>query len=178
MQAFKGKAMSEDLAPVSETEQVEILATPTPRHVEAWRKDAMPERSLYPSNAEFGTVVPDDMFAGASLPAEKRQAAVRELRGMLADTGLSPADASALLMRSAHVRADGKTEEQQRREARTALAKHFSDPDAAMADVRKLVARDPRFSKFLVRKGLGNDTETILTLARAARSQRLAGKLK
>jgi len=178
MQRSKVKAMSEELEPLSETEQAEILAAPTPRHVEAWRKEAMPERSLYPSNAEFGSVVPDDMFAGANLPTEKRQAAVRELRGMLADTGLSPAEANGLLMRAGHVRADGKTDEQQRREARKELAKQFGDPDAALADARKLIARDPRFSKFIERKGLGNDTETIITLARAARSQRAAGKLK
>lgn len=170
--------MSEEIAPLSETEQVEILAAPTPRHVEAWRKEAMPERSLYPSNAEFGTVVPDDMFAGANLPTEKRQAAVRELRGMLADTGLSPAEANTLLTGASHVRAEGKNDERQRREARAALAKHFSNPDAALADARKLVARDPRFAKFIERKGLGNDAKTIITLARAARSQRAAGKLK
>ena len=170
--------MSDENAPLTETEQAAILAEPTPGHVLTWRDEHMPERRLYSQNAEFNTVVPDDMFAGADMPTEKRQAAVKELRGMLADTGLAPAEANQLLNRTGHVRVEGKTVEQQRREARAALAKQYDNPDQALADARKLIARDPRFSKFIERRGLGNDADSILIIARAARSQRLAGKLK
>ncbi|MDZ7594414.1 MAG: hypothetical protein U0932_07160 [Thiobacillus sp.] len=170
--------MSEENAPPSETEQAAILSASAPGSVQAWRNEHMPERKTYPTLAEFGTVVPESMFNGADLPTEKRQAAVRELRGMLADTGLAPVEAGYLLNRSSIVRAENKTDEQQRREARAVLAKEFDDPDAALSDARKLITRDPRFAKFIARKGLGNDAETVLTLARAARSQRAAGKLK
>ncbi|MBW6496411.1 MAG: hypothetical protein K0B16_18015 [Burkholderiaceae bacterium] len=170
--------MSEEFTPPSETEQAAILSESAPGTVQSWRDEHTPERRVYPTLAEFGTVVPDNMFDGADLPTEKRQAAVKELRGMLADTGLSPVEAGHLLSRSAIVREGGKTDDQQRREARAVLAKVFNDPDAALADARKLIARDPRFAKFIARRGLGNDAEAILTIARAARSQRAAGKLK
>ena len=170
--------MSQEDTPLTETEQAAILAQPTPGHVATWRDEHMPERRIYSSNAEFNTVVPDSMFAGADMPAEKRQMAVKELRGMLADTGIAPAEANRLLNRTASVRSDAKNDEQQRREARDVLAKQFDNPDAALADARKLIARDPRFAKFIEHRGLGNDAESILIIAQAARSQRLAGKLK
>jgi len=86
--------VSEENTPLTETEQAAILAQPTPGHVATWRDEHMPERRIYSSNAEFNTAVPDDMFAGADMPAEKRQMAVKELRGMLADTGIAPAEAT------------------------------------------------------------------------------------
>lgn len=170
--------MSEETTLPTETEQAAILAAQAPGNLETWRDENMPERRLYPDSTAFGSVVPDDMFAGADLPPEKRQAAVKELRGMLADTGLSPAEAQQLLNRSAHVRADGKNDEQRRKETRMELSREFGDAKQALADAEKLLARDPRFAKFIRVRGLGNDAEAVKLLARAARSQRFAGKLK
>lgn len=168
----------ENNLPPSEADQVAILSARTPGHVLDWRNEDTARRT-YSSNSEFAEVVPDNAFEGADMPSEKRQAAVTELRAMLADTGLSPMEARQLLNRSAHVRADGKSAEQQTKESREALRRKYGDSaDSALADMRKLVQRDPRFSKFLERKGLGNDPETVLLLAAAARSQRNRGRLK
>lgn len=167
-----------DAPTLTETEQVEILATPTPDTIQAWRNEDAGRR-MYPHNAEFESVVSDAAFGGADATAEKRQAAVKELRAMLADTGLSPAEAQQLMNRSAHVRAEGRDSEQLVKDARLALQRKYGDhADAALSDVRKLVQRDPRFAKFIERKGIGNDPETVLLLAAAARSQRAAGRLK
>lgn len=172
--------MSDEIQqPPSETEQAEILATPTPSHVMAMRNED-PARQMFPHNYEFSGLVRDDAFEGADLPADKRAAAVANLRGMLADSGLSPAEAGALFNRAAIVRSEGKTTEQQTKEARIALKRVFGegDVDQVLADTRKLINRDPRFAKWLDKKGLGNDPETVIQFARQARSQRLAGRLK
>lgn len=148
--------MSDEIQqPPSETEQAEILATPTPGHVMAMRNED-PARRLYPLNSEFSGVVPNDAFEGADLPGDKRAAAVANLRGMLADTGLSPAEAGALFNRAAIVRNEGKTTEQQVKEARVELKRVFGDEaDSALADARKLIQRDTRFAKWLEKKGAG-----------------------
>lgn len=161
----------------TETDQAAILAGPTPPDVVAWRNED-PARRMYPSSPGFADVVPASMFEGADLPTPVRESAVKELRGMLEDTGLSPAEARQLLNRPSHVRAEGRSDEQQRKAARLELSRVFNDPDQALTDVKKLVSRDPRLAKFLTAKGIGNDPETIVTLARAARSQRAAGRLK
>ena len=167
-----------DQTPIlDETAQAGILATRTPDGVVAWRNEDGARR-IYPNNTEYAAVVPDDYFDGSELPTAQRESAVKELRGMLADTGLAPVQARALLSRSGHVRAEGKSAEEQRRETRKALSRAFDNPDAAMADAKRLITRDARFSKFIHARGLGNDSETILMLAHAARSQRAAGRLK
>lgn len=171
--------MSEEFTPVSETEQAEILAEKTPFHVEQWRAEDTP-RSFYSKTTGMEKVVPDNAFDGADLPADKRQAAVANLRNMLADTGLAPIEAQAMINRAGIVRSEGKTVEQARREARAQLARTFGadGAEAALADAKKLVTRDPRFAKWIDKKGLGNDAQTIVQLAYAARSQRIQGRLK
>lgn len=161
----------------TETEQVAMLAGPTPPEVAAWRNED-PARRMYPNSPGFADVVPASMFEGANLPTPVRESAVKNLRAALEDTGLSPAEARGLLNRASHVRAEGRNDEQQRKAARVELSRVFSDPDQALADAKKLVTRDPRLAKFLEAKGLGNDAESLVTLARAARSQRMAGRLK
>ena len=170
--------MSDEIKPPDQTEEAAILAGPTPGAVQSWR-DEEPGRKMYGTTG-FVSVVPDDAYDGANLPTDRRKAAVSNLRNMLADTGLAPVEASQLLNRSGVVRAEGRTADQQRKEARTILARTFGadDVDAVLRDVTKLTKRDPRFHTWLNRKGLGNDGETLVTLARAARSQRAAGRLK
>ncbi len=171
--------MDEEYTPPSETEQAEILSQPTPGHVVAMRNEDLARR-MYPNNSEFGSVVPDNAFDGADLPASKRSAAVANLRGMFADTGLAPAEAAGLFNRAAIVRSEGKSTEQQVKAARGELDRIFGKDgsDQALADARKLITRDPRLAKWIESKGLGNDPETIVQFARQARSQRYAGKLK
>ncbi len=114
----------------------------------------------------------------ADLPASKREAAVANLREMFMDTGLSPLDARGLVIRATVLRSEGKGAETERKSTRAVLAKQFDDPDAAMRDARNLVNRDPRFAKWVAKQGLGNDAQTIVTLAKAARSLKQKGKLK
>lgn len=157
-----------------ETAHVQVLAQPAPRHV-AEARSADVARSLYPGATEFAYAVPDKAFDGADMPQQARDAAVVELRQMFADTGMSPADAAQLMGRASAVRHDGKSADEQRREARSVLRGQFSDTDAdaALADARALVNRDPRFKRFVELRGIGNDPESILILARAARSLRV-----
>jgi hypothetical protein len=171
--------MSEEVTPVSETEQAEILAEKTPFHVEAWRAEDTP-RSLYKNTTGFESVIPDDYFGGADMPSDKREAAVKNLRLAFQDTGMSALEAQAMLNRAGAVRTEGKTVEQARKEARAELTRQFGKDgaDAALADAHRLVTRDSRFARWIEKKGLGNDSATVTQLAYAARSQRIQGRLK
>lgn len=167
----------ETSAALSETEQVAILAAPTPSTVQAWRQED-PARRIY-STTGFEAIVPDDHFAGADMQGDARLSAAKELRNMLADTGLAPAEVSGLFNRSHLVREAGKSAEAQRKETRQELKRVFGDAaDDALLDARRLIGRDPRFSRWIEKQGLGNDVETIVQFAKAARSQRAAGRLK
>ncbi len=171
----------ENNAPPSETEQAEILSQPTPYHIAAAREEtAGGPGGTYRNHTGMETLIPDNYFDGADLPAEKRAAAVVELRHMLADTGLAPAEVSGLFQRSAIVRSEGKSDEQQRKEARGELQRVFGKDgaDSALRDAATLIKRDPRFAKWIEKKGIGNDVETIIQMARAARSLRSQGRLK
>lgn len=175
--------MSDEIQAPSETDLVEILAAPTPQSVEAWR-DEEPGRKIYGTSA-FDSVVPSDAFDGAPLPTEKRQAAVENLRGMLADTGLSPNDAKDLLARASVVRHEGRSTEEQLREARKVLTRQFpgdaknpsQGAELVLTDAARMLGRDPRLAKFIQAQGLGNDPETLTMLSRAARSLRTRGRL-
>lgn len=170
--------MSEEVQPLTETEQVEILAQPTPYHVEAFRAEDAARRTY--KTTGFESVIPDNYLDGADLPADKRSAAVTNLRNMLADTGMAPVEANGLLQRAAIVRSEGKTVEQARKEARAEISRVFGadQADRALNDAKKLIQRDQRFAKWIEKKGLGNDSQTIVQIARLARSQRIAGRLK
>lgn len=169
--------MSDELTPMTDDAAVAILSTPTPGELRQWRAED-PARRMYSNNAEFAELIPDSAFEGAEAPREKRQAAVTEFRAMLADTGLSPSDARTLLSRSAHAKADGKSLDEIRRETREQLVRQYGSADQALADVKKLINRDPRFARYISAKGIDRDPEAILILARAARSQRMSGRLK
>lgn len=161
----------------SSDDLIDILSAPTPGHIEAYRRE-QPGRSLYGDTA-MESVVPADRFDGSLKPDAQRQAAVANLRGMLNDIGLSPVEANGLLNRAGTVRAEGRNAEEQIRETRKTFARQFgATADAALQDARRLVNRDPRFVKFLDKQGLGNDPETLMQIAFAARSQRADGRLK
>ena len=170
--------MSDDTPEVSATDLVELFATTPPPAVQNVRA-SQPERRLYQTTG-FESVIRDDEFEGSDMPAQARAAAVKELRNVLYDVGLSPAEAQQMLNRAAQVRAEGMTAEQARKEARTELARQFGKDgaDAALRDAQKLVMRDPRFGKFIHMKGLGNDPQTLIQMARLATSQRTKGLLR
>lgn len=169
----------------SETEQVAFLAEPTPGEIVKWRSEDK-DRACYPNTTGFESIITNDHFEGANQPADKRTAAVVNLRNMLADTGMAPLEAQAMLNRASIVRAEGKTVEAARKEARIELSRMFpgdaKNPskgvDQALADAGRLLRRDSRLANFIERQGLGNDAKTIATLARAAGSLRNQGKLK
>lgn len=169
--------MSDANTPITERSEVTILSAPTPSPIQQWRNED-PGRRMYPNNAEFAALVPDDAFEGAEAPREQRAAAAKELRAMLADTGLSPREAGELLGRSAHAKSDNRSDDARRRDIRDRLSKAYGDPDQALSDAKKLINRDSRFSQYLSAKGLDRDPDAILILAAAARSQRTNGRLK
>jgi len=152
----------------------------TPYHVQTVARYARTRAQDLPSITSCtARAVPDEFLRwDADLPASKREAAVANLREMFMDTGLSPLDARGLVIRATVLRSEGKGAETERKSTRAVLAKQFDDPDAAMRDARNLVNRDPRFAKWVAKQGLGNDAQTIVTLAKAARSLKQKGKLK
>ena len=169
--------------PLSHDDMVEIFTAPTPREVSALR-EAQPERRLYKTTG-YEDAVPDDAFIGSEKPHEARVQAASEMRQVFADIGLAPVEVRQLMNRAAEVRNSGISEQQARGEARKQLARQFGpgpdaqrQADAAMADARRLVTRDPRFTRWLVQSGLGNDSETLVQFAKLATSQRAKGFLK
>ncbi len=104
---------------------------------------------------------------------------------MLADTGLSPNDAKDLLARASVVRHEGRSTEEQLREARKVLTRQFpgdaknpsQGAEMVLTDAARMLGRDPRLAKFINAQGLGNDPETLTMLSRAARSLRTRGRL-
>lgn len=166
------------MSELTHDDQVSILAGDTPPVLQAWRAEDTP-RNLYKTTG-YESVIADDAFAGSTASSEARASAVSNLREAMRDTGIPPAEMNSLFTRSAIVRDENRSVDQQRAEARKQFARTFGEEnvDQALADANKLINRDPRFARWLNAKGLGNDAPTLLMMAKAARSQRIAGRLK
>lgn len=142
----------------------------------------LPERVMYDVQAMLRDAVPDltdkECEAAGIDPAEARQAAV-EVREMAADLDLGTMDMRILHTRAETLRSTRMETIAQREAAVDALNREFgNDAKQALRDARALVARDPRVGKMIEAMGLGDDAETIVLLAKKARSQRISGKLK
>lgn len=108
--------------------------------------------------------------------AEEEQ---RAWSGVLADLQVPPAEAATLVQLARLDPPDAATSDAWQGDALESLAREFgSGADAALADARLLVGRDPRLKAYLNRTGLGNHPEVVLRAARIAREQIASGKLK
>lgn len=142
----------------------------------------LPERRMFDAQSMLRDVVPeltDEQCEAEGIdPAVARQGAI-ELREMAADLDLGVLDVRTLRTRAETLRSTPMETIPQREAAVDALNREFgSGAKQALRDARALVARDPRVARAVEAMGLGDDAETIVMLAKKARSQRVAGKLK
>lgn len=142
----------------------------------------LPERRMFDAQSILRDAVPEltaeQCEAEGIDPAVARQGAI-ELREMAADLDLGVLDIRSLRTRAETLRSTPVETITQRAAAVDALNREFgTGAKQALRDARALVARDPRVARAVEAMGLGDDAETIVMLAKKARSQRVAGKLK
>lgn len=165
-QALYAKEIKDDsLAPVA-ADIAEIRSTP--------------ERRMYSAQSTLRDAIPDQEFANVKgLDDKVGQAAVRELREMAADFDFGTNEIRTLRDRAAFVAKSAPTTEAQREAAVEALNREFGQrATQALRDARALLQRDPRAANLIEAMGLGDDPEVVVLVAKAAQSQRMAGKLK
>lgn len=140
----------------------------------------MPERRMYSAQVTLREAIPDQEFANVEGIDEKAgNKAVRELRELAADLDFGPREIQTLRARAAFVSTSKPDVSMQREAAVDALNREFGQgAKQALRDARAMLQRDPRTAKVIEAMGLGDDPEVVLLVARAARSQRAAGKLK
>lgn len=155
-----------------------VAIAPIPEAVQALR-DADSARRLYSPQKTYAEALPLDMIQDEA-PANIKAAAVAELREIAADVGATP-DQVMALRAVGHSMPAVVTLEQRtawHEEAVDLLNAEFGQGAAmALKDATRLVNRDPRLAA-LFASGLGDHPQAVLTMARLARAQRSAGKLK
>lgn len=160
-----------------------VQLDPVPAEVQELRDDVA--RRMYSAQNTFRDAIPEaDEAQRAELAAqgitpEAGRKAMAELREIAADLDLSPADVAKVRQRATLVRETQPDAIAQREAAVDALNREFgNDAKQAWRDARALVARDPRVGRMIESMGLGDDPEVVVMIARIARQQRVAGKLK
>lgn len=142
----------------------------------------LPERRMFSAQEMLSDAVPeptDEQCEAQGVDPEVARRGVVELREMFADLDLGKLDVRDLRTRAETLRDTPVDTIAQREGAVEALNREFGNGAyRAWMDARALVARDPRVGKMIEAMGLGDDAETIVLLAKKARSQRVAGKLK
>ncbi|KAA0889930.1 hypothetical protein [Pusillimonas sp. ANT_WB101] len=162
---------------------VEAIQANIPENIRALRNEDQ-ARKLFGANSTHSDAIKDDIFnpqtlAEAGIPAEVAQGAVRELREIAADLSMSGTEVSVIQSRAAVLQAEPVPDETQQADALRRLTDVFG-PDqvrAVLADANQLLERDPRTKALITRLGLGNDAETIVTVAQVAQRERSRGRL-
>lgn len=175
---------AEELAEAAYPEPPEpVQLDPVPAEVQELRDDVA--RRMYSAQDTFRDAIPDaDEAQRAELAAqgitpEAGRKATAELREIAADLDMSPADVAKVRQRATLVRETQPDVIAQREATVDALNREFgNDAKQAWRDARALVARDPRVGRMIEAMGVGDDPEVVLMIARVARAQRVAGKLK
>jgi len=144
-------------------------------------------RRMFSPQKTYEYDIPDDLLnldeAGDDdTPAEMKAAAVAELREMAADMSMSGADVRMLIGRARAAAANpAQDEAAERSQASQQLAADLGSAKAAqqaLADAKQLLDRDPRMRQLVLSLGMGNDVQTIKTLAELARRERTYGRLR
>lgn len=166
--------------PQNNDDETPLVLAEVPPEVQALRD--LPERRLYDIQAMLRDALPDltdkQCEAEGINPADARLARA-EIREIAADLDLGAQDICTLGELSRQVRSAQVDPITQREGAVEALNREFGNGAyQAWLDARALVARDPRVGKMIEAMGLGDDADTIVMLAKKARSQRVAGKFK
>ncbi|WP_301101092.1 hypothetical protein [Propionivibrio sp.] len=155
-----------------------VVLDPVPPDVAAIRDDIA--RRLYSAQDTFAEAIPDKVFANvAGLdPAAGRKTAA-ELREISADLDLAPQDVQKLRERITYVQTNQPTVAAQWDETVSLLnAEYGTDAKQALRDARALLRRDPRAARVIEAMGLGNDPQTVMIIARRARSAKGTGRIK
>ena len=157
-----------------------VQLDPAPPEVQELRDDIA--RRMYSAQDTLREAVPEapeETFTAEGIDPAVGRKALAEVREMFADLDLGPREVQGLRQRAERLR-DAPTDVITQREASVeALNREFgNDAKQAWRDARALVARDPRVGKLIEAMGLGDDPDTVLLLARTARSQRATGKLR
>ncbi|MDO9597258.1 MAG: hypothetical protein Q7J47_06010 [Azoarcus sp.] len=178
---------ADDVSPIEEQAQEPVqapvqeppAAIVVPEHIAKLRELAVQEEPAlrsFPPEKQL-TAITEAMFDSTDLGSDQRREVVNELRRMSSDLGFGNNDINEFLSRASVAR--NEDPEAQRAAANVMLRRTFGDgAEAALADARALVKRDPRALQLLEGMGLGNDGETIVKLARQARRERARGRLK
>ena len=157
-----------------------VQLDPVPAEVQELRDDIA--RRMYSAQDTLREAVPEapeETFTTEGIDPAVGRKALAEVREMFADLDLGPREVQDLRQRAERLRDAPVDPIAQREAAVEALNREFGQgAKQAWRDARALVARDPRVGKLIEAMGLGDDPDTVLLLARTARSQRIAGKLK
>lgn len=155
-----------------------------PGEIQDLRKQAIeedPARRMYPPEKQI-TAISDTAFDSVeSLTPQQRTEVVEEMRRIAADVSFGNADIQGLLSRASALQANPIPPEQQQAIAMRDLRLQFDGEKGAakaLADARALLNRDPRAKKILLALGLGDDSATIIRLAKQAARERARGRLK
>lgn len=144
-------------------------------------------RRMFSPQKTYEYDVPNDLLnleevGDDDTPAEMKAAAVAELREMAADMSMSGADVRMLIGRARAAAANpAQNEAAERSQASQQLAADLGSAQAAqqaLADAKQLLDRDPRMRQLVLSLGMGNDVQTIKTLADLARRERARGRLR
>lgn len=138
-------------------------------------RDADPARALY-DDAKTYRYALDAAFQG--IESSPEAAAERKAwAGVLADAQVSAVEAEGLASFAQHAYPSEATAAGWVSTAMADLEREFGDAQAALADARLLVQRDPRLQRVLNQTGLGDHPRIVLKAAQAARRLIAAGKL-
>jgi hypothetical protein len=142
----------------------------------------LPERRMFDAQSMLRDAVPeltDEQCDEHGLDPDAMRQGTAEVREIAADLDLGALDVRDIRTRAERLQAEPVDVITQRESAVEALNREFgSGAHQAWLDARALVARDPRVGKMIEAMGLGDDADTIVMLAKKARSQRAAGKFK
>lgn len=138
-------------------------------------RDADPARALYDDAKTYRYALDaafQDIESSPEAAAERKAWA-----GVLADVGVSSSEAEGLASLAQQAYPSEATAAGWVSTAMADLEREFGDAQAALADARLLVQRDPRLQRVLNQTGLGDHPHIVLKAAQAARRLIAAGKL-
>lgn len=128
------------------------------------------------SDSEVDWLLPD----AATLSEADRPAVLNELKEVAADYELSASELGQIRNWASIQKRDKPDAAKQQAEGRKRLAERYGKhrADQVLEDVRKLVGRDPRFSRLLDNHRLGDDPDLLMMMAEKAQSMRNRGKFR
>lgn len=154
-----------------------------PSNIEALRASTPPTRAekLYDAAPPAPLAQFVEANSDPTAPRASVQAVALEITAMAKDCGLDDGELAAMMNRApaAQKLAPDEAQRAQRKAMDLLRAEHGPEgADKALAEAKRLIARDPRMANFMQRSGLGNDPETVALFARKARTQRGMGRLR